>query len=56
MMQHVQQECGLAPACIMAGGAAWKMAPHMGVPVELIDNLIFEGLLVIAEQRYLLNI
>jgi len=36
----------------MAGGAGWKMAPSMSRPFELMDNLIFDGLLVIAAQRW----
>ena len=50
--QHLSARCGEAPACIMAGGAGWKMAPSMSRPFELTDNLIFDGLLVIAAQRW----
>jgi len=50
--QHLCARSGEAPACIMAGGAGWKMAPSMSRPFELIDNLIFDGLLVIAAQRW----
>jgi type III pantothenate kinase len=35
----------------MTGGAGWKMAPSMSVPFELVDSLIFDGLLEIAKQR-----
>jgi type III pantothenate kinase len=28
------------------------MAPHMSVPFELVDSLIFDGLLEIAAQRF----
>ena len=52
MYQHLLQHCGQEPACIMTGGAGWKMAPSMTRPFELIDNLIFDGLLVIAAQRW----
>lgn len=52
MVQHVLQHCGEAPACIMTGGAGWKMAPSMTRPFELVDNLIFDGLLVMAEGRF----
>ena len=37
---------------IMTGGAGWKMAPSMTRPFELVDNLIFDGLLVIASHRW----
>jgi type III pantothenate kinase len=37
--------------CLMTGGAGWKMAPSMSVPFELVDTLIFDGLLEIAQAR-----
>lgn len=52
MVQHVTQHCGAEPVCMMAGGAGWKMAPSMTRPFELVDNLIFDGLLEIAARRY----
>lgn len=51
MVQHVIGHCGEEPACVMTGGAGWKMAPSMTRPFELVDNLIFDGLLTIAAQR-----
>ena len=35
----------------MTGGAGWKMQPFMGMPCELVENLIFDGLLEIAAAR-----
>jgi type III pantothenate kinase len=52
MVQHVRRHCGEEPACFMTGGAGWKMAPHMSVPFELVDSLIFDGLLEIASRRF----
>ena len=52
MVQHVTQHCGAEPKCIMTGGAGWKMAPSMTRPFELVDNLIFDGLLQLAERRF----
>jgi type III pantothenate kinase len=51
MVQHVRQHCGAEPVCYMTGGAGWKMAPHMSVQFELLESLIFDGLLVIAQAR-----
>ena len=51
MVQHLRQQCGAEPRCILTGGAGWKMAPSMGLTFELVDNLIFDGLLKIAESR-----
>ena len=53
MVQHVRQHCAAEPKCIMTGGAGWKMAPSMNVPFELVDSLIFDGLLEIASARVL---
>lgn len=52
MLAHVHQHCGIEPRCIMTGGAGWKMAPSMSVPFELVDNLIFDGLLEMAVRRF----
>lgn len=52
LYQHLQQHCGQAPACMITGGAGWKMAPSMARPFELVENLIFDGLLEIASRRF----
>lgn len=52
MVQHVRRHCGAEPLCFMTGGAGWKMAPSMSVPFELVDNLIFDGLLELAAVRF----
>jgi type III pantothenate kinase len=51
MVQHVRRHCSAEPACYMTGGAGWKVEPHMSVAFELLESLIFDGLLVIAETR-----
>jgi hypothetical protein len=35
--------------CFLAGGAAADLAPHLTAPLELVDNLVLEGVLVLAE-------
>ena len=52
MVQHVRTHCGEEPVCTMTGGAGWKMAPSMSVEFELVDNLIFDGLLEMATRRF----
>jgi type III pantothenate kinase len=52
MVQHLRERTGLDPLCIMTGGAGWKMAPSMSVEFELVDNLIFDGLLALAALRF----
>lgn len=54
MAQHLARRCGAEPLCLMTGGAGWKMLPSMSRSFKLIENLIFDGLLVIAEERELL--
>jgi type III pantothenate kinase len=52
MVQHVSEHCGQTPRCIMTGGAGWKIAPSLSVPFELVENLIFDGLLELASRRF----
>jgi type III pantothenate kinase len=52
MVAHVRERCGESPVLYMTGGAGWKMAPHMSVPFELVESLIFDGLLEIARSRF----
>jgi type III pantothenate kinase len=51
MVQHVRERSGEEPVRYMTGGAGWKMAPHMLIGFELVESLIFDGLLVIAQAR-----
>ncbi|MDR2154029.1 MAG: type III pantothenate kinase [Burkholderiaceae bacterium] len=51
MYQHLKAHTGAEPLCLMTGGAGWKMLPSMSRAYELVDNLIFDGLLVIAAER-----
>jgi len=52
MVDNVRRHCGEVPECIMTGGAGWKMAPSMSVGFELVESLIFDGLLEIASRRF----
>lgn len=52
MVQHLRSHTGQEPVCVMTGGAGWKMAPSMSVSFELVDNLIFDGLLTLAQSRF----
>jgi type III pantothenate kinase len=52
MVQHLREHTGQEPLCVMTGGAGWKMAPSMSVRFELVDNLIFDGLLTLAGLRF----
>lgn len=52
MVQHLREHTGMEPLCVMTGGAGWKMAPSMSIQFELVDNLIFDGLLSMAQGRF----
>ena len=55
MFRHLFLRSGAEPLCLMTGGAGWKMMPSMMRPYELVENLIFDGLLVIAQEREALH-
>jgi type III pantothenate kinase len=45
MHGKLSHHCGQAPRLFMTGGAAVKLAPITDLPFEMVDSLIFEGLL-----------
>lgn len=51
--QHrlLSQRTGLQPLLLMAGGAVFKLAPMLNVPFEVVDTLLFEGLLTLQSRR-----
>jgi type III pantothenate kinase len=51
MVSNLQRHSGVEPLCYMTGGAGWKMAPSLLRPFELVENLIFDGLVAIAARR-----
>jgi len=40
---------GPVPKAFLSGGAAADIAPHLTAPVEVVDNLVLEGVLALAE-------
>jgi type III pantothenate kinase len=51
MWNQLERHCGEKPVGYMTGGAGWKMAPHITKPMEVVDSLIFDGLLAVEAQR-----
>lgn len=49
--RHLQRHCGADPLVLITGGAGWKVAPFLAIPHELLDLLIFDGLLVLQAER-----
>jgi type III pantothenate kinase len=46
--RHLQEGGGVAPVCLLSGGAAGLLAPQLNLEVKVVDNLVLEGLLVMA--------
>jgi type III pantothenate kinase len=51
MYRRLQKRTGQAPALIMSGGAAVKLASITDLPVETVETLIFDGLLHLQAKR-----
>lgn len=49
--RELQAHCGQPPLTLITGGAGWKVAPYLNIPHELLDSLIFDGLLVLQATR-----
>ena len=48
-IERMHGTLGDAALCLLSGGAAEDLAPHMSVPCRLIDNLVLEGLAVYSK-------
>jgi type III pantothenate kinase len=51
MHRHLSGLCAEEPVVLVTGGAGWKVTPYIDHPHELIDSLIFDGLLHIQSHR-----
>ena len=51
MHRLLTQREGRPPLLLMTGGAAVKLAPLVHPPFEIVDSLIFEGLLALQARR-----
>jgi type III pantothenate kinase len=50
MHRLLTQREGKAPMLLMTGGAGWKVAPALDAPHELVEGLIFDGLLALRAR------
>ncbi|MBV8123010.1 MAG: type III pantothenate kinase [Burkholderiaceae bacterium] len=51
MHRHLSNHEGSAPLTLITGGAGWKVSPYLEVPHELVESLIFDGLLALQQHR-----
>jgi type III pantothenate kinase len=51
MHRHLKQRAGHEPLTLMTGGAGWKVSPALDIKHELIESLIFDGMLALQAQR-----
>ncbi len=51
MHRHLAEHSGEDPVVLVTGGAGWKVSPYIDHPHELVDSLIFDGLLQIQSHR-----
>ena len=51
LCQHCAPHCELPPITLMTGGAGWKVAPALALAHEMVDSLIFDGMLALQSHR-----
>jgi type III pantothenate kinase len=49
MARFLEETGHTVPLCILSGGGAALIAPHLNLEVKVVDNLVLEGLLTIAQ-------
>ena len=49
MFTHLSDKTGDVPRCVGSGGAIDVLAQHLPFPVSINDNLVLDGLLVLAQ-------
>ena len=51
MHRHLCERTGLTPLTLVTGGAGWKVGPSLRIEHELVESLIFDGLLALQAHR-----
>lgn len=49
--RNLEDGGGQAPVCLLSGGGAALIAPHLNLEVKVVDNLVLDGLAVIARGQ-----
>ncbi|MGH8702547.1 MAG: type III pantothenate kinase [Burkholderiales bacterium] len=52
MLRFMQQAGQAAPLTVLSGGAAQLIAPQLNGAVEVVDNLVLEGIVLIAHDSF----
>ena len=52
MARYLEETGQPRPACVLSGGSAALIAPHLNLEVQVVDNLVLEGLLTIARHGW----
>jgi type III pantothenate kinase len=50
MARFLEETGQAAPLCVLSGGDAALIEPHLNLEVKVVDNLVLEGLLTIARD------
>ena len=50
MRRRLQRDGG-GVACFVSGGAADEIAPYLNDPLQVVDNLVLEGALALADEE-----
>jgi hypothetical protein len=56
MYTHLSACEGEAPRCVASGGAMRDLAVHLPFPVLINENLVLDGLIVIARSSRAINL
>jgi len=51
MHRHLEKRVGHRPLTLMTGGAGWKVSPTLEIPHELVESLIFDGMLALQSHK-----
>ena len=51
MAQRMERRLGVTPQVVLTGGAAPKLGPALGMSYQLVEHLVFDGLLCIAAEQ-----
>ena len=48
---YLAAQAGVAPRCLLSGGDAERIRPHLGLPAEIVPTLVLEGIERVAGEE-----